>query len=80
MVTAIDGLGYIPTLRKTWQEPYSETVIFWFVMVVSTIFGILALGAFNWLTLPYLAVLVVLNMSVLAVCTLRRRHVPKPEA
>jgi hypothetical protein len=74
MVTAIDGMGYVPTLRKTWEEPYSETPVFWFVMVAATVFGILALGAFNWLTLPYLVVIGILNISVFATCVVRRKY------
>jgi len=29
MVTAIDVLGYVPSFRKSWQEPWSETLISW---------------------------------------------------
>ncbi len=78
MVTAIDGMGYIPTIRKSWQEPWSETLVFWFVMAIGSVLNILSLGAINWLTAPYLAVLATLNLAVLSVCAFRRRFVPKP--
>lgn len=80
MVTAIDGMGYIPTLRKSWVEPWSETLSFWFAMAIATVLTILSLGEINWLTAPYLVVLAILNIVVLSVCAFRRRLVPKPVA
>lgn len=80
MVTAIDGMGYIPTLRKSWEEPWSETLTFWLAMAAVSVLTILSLGEINWLTAPYLVVLAVLNILVLVVCILRRKSVPKPQA
>jgi hypothetical protein len=78
MVTVIDALGYIPTLRKSWGEPYSETLSFWFTMILVTILTILSLSEYNLLTLTYLGMLVIANMVVLVFCGLRRRYVQKP--
>ncbi|MEK7105318.1 MAG: hypothetical protein AAB865_01385 [Patescibacteria group bacterium] len=78
MVAAIDGMGYIPTLRKSWEEPWSETLMFWLAMTVAIILTLLSLGEINWFTAPYLVVLATLNMSVLSVCGFRRRYIPKP--
>lgn len=78
MVTVIDGLGYIPTLRKSWVEPWSETLSFWFAMAIVSVLTILSLGEINWLTAPYLTVLAILNVLVLVVCVLRRKSVPNP--
>ncbi len=78
MVTAIDGFGYIPTLRKSWLEPWSETLAFWLATAVASVLTILSLGEINWLTAPYLIVLATLNTLVFSVCVLRRKSVPKP--
>jgi hypothetical protein len=78
MVTVIDGMGYIPTLRKSWAEPWSETLSFWLAMAIVSVLTILSLGKINWLTAPYLTMLAVLNMLVLVVCVFRRKTVPKP--
>ena len=75
MVTAIDGMGYIPTLRKSWEEPWSETLAFWFAMAIVNVLTILSLGEINWLTAPYLVVLAILNVFVLTICIFRRRFV-----
>ncbi|MBI4138026.1 MAG: hypothetical protein HY482_00325 [Candidatus Wildermuthbacteria bacterium] len=78
MVTAIDGMGYIPTLRKSWEEPWSETLAFWFTMAIVNVLTILSLGEINWLTAPYLVVLASLNIVVLSICMFRRRLISKP--
>lgn len=78
MVTAIDGMGYIPTIRKSWEEPWSEPLAFWFAMAIVSILTILSLGEINWLTAPYLAVLATLNISILSICAFRRKSIPKP--
>lgn len=80
MVTVIDGMGYIPTLRKSWTEPWSETLSFWLAMAIVSMLTIFSLGDINWLTAPYLVVLAVLNIVVLFTCILRRQHIPKPIA
>ncbi len=72
MVSLIDGIGYIPTYRKTYKEPRSETPSFWLLMVVSDILFILSLAEYNLLTLSYVIVLTVSNIAVLSICLLRR--------
>ncbi len=77
MVTAIDAFGYIPTLRKSWEEPWSETLSFWLLVTAANILSLLALGAFNWLTATYLIMLTTLNALVSIVCIFRRNSVPR---
>ena len=80
MVSAIDGLGYLPTYRKSWSEPYTETLSFWFMMVLVTILSILSLAEINLLTATYLVTITVANMLVFLLCLVRRRYVPRPLA
>ncbi len=77
MVTAIDGIAYVPTLRKSWEEPYSETLSFWLIMTMVNMLTILSLGEINWITAPYLVVPAILNVFVLTICIFRRRFVKK---
>jgi hypothetical protein len=72
MVTAIDAMGYVPTLRKSWDDPWSETLLFWLAMAVGSLLSILSLDEINWLTAPYLITLATLNTVVLLVCKFRR--------
>lgn len=78
MVSAIDALGYIPTFRKSWSEPYSETLSFWFMMTLVMLFAGLSLSEYNLLTLTYIGTVAVANLMVLTLCVFRRQYVEKP--
>ncbi len=78
LATAIDIAGYLPTFRKSFAEPWSETVGTWVAFVVGNILSVFALDAFNILTLTYIVTIIVANLVVVAICLIRRRSVPKP--
>lgn len=64
MVSTIDGIGYIPTFRKTFEEPSTETRAYWFYALLNSSFSILALAEFNMLTLSYLITITVANAGM----------------
>lgn len=72
MVSAIDVAGYIPTFRKSYKNPWSETVATWLLFVVSDFFAILALNKYNFLTVTYLATILITNASLFLLCISRR--------
>jgi ADP-ribose pyrophosphatase YjhB (NUDIX family) len=73
MVTIIDAIGFIPTIRKTHKDPQSETISFWVVMIVVDILSIVANAEYNFLTVTYLAMLAVGNLIVAVICLLGRK-------
>jgi hypothetical protein len=73
LATAIDGFGYIPTFRKSYLEPLSETPFFWLVMSGNSFLTILALDAYNLLTTTYLVVLGVANFALYLLILYRRK-------
>lgn len=77
MVSIIDGFGYIPTFRKAFEEPRSETVSFWIVMAIVNSLSIAANDAYNALTITYLATLAVGNATVAVLCLVRRKAISK---
>ncbi len=79
MVSAIDGFGYMPTYRKSYQEPWSETPIFWFAMIVTGILALIANAEYNLITVTYLATLITANIILLTLLLIRRRYVPQPK-
>jgi hypothetical protein len=79
MVTAADLFGYIPTFRKSYYEPWSETLSFWFLTVLSNITTIVALQEYNLLTLTYVVSIATANLSLLLLCFFRRQFVKKPK-
>ena len=78
MVSAIDGVGYLPTFRKSYAEPWSETLSFWGAMVIAGVLALWASGQYNLLTITYLATLTTANTILFMICLLRRRSVNKP--
>jgi hypothetical protein len=80
MVSVIDFLGYIPSFRKSYQEPWSETLSFWLACSLSNIFAILALSDYNFLTVTYIATITVANVLLFLFCLFRRKFVTKPKS
>lgn len=80
MVTAIDAFGYIPTIRKVFEEPWSESLVSWFLFTMTALIGLVALAQYNFLTVVYLAMSATLNSIVIGTCLLRRKQIQKPNA
>ena len=78
MISAIDFAGYIPSFRKTYLEPWSETAIAWIGFAVSDSIAIFALKEFNVLTVTYMATLAIANITLLLICLFRRTVVKEP--
>ena len=78
MVSAIDVAGYLPSFRKVFYEPWSETMMSWAVFSLANIFNILSLSAYNFFTLTYLISITAANLILLAIGLTRRKTVLKP--
>jgi hypothetical protein len=78
LATATDTIGYIPSIRKSYYEPWSETVSTWLGFTFFNFLAIAALRQYNALTLMYLTAITAANMTIALVCILRRRKVPRP--
>lgn len=72
MVAGIDGLGFIPTLRKLWQEPHSESLLSWGMFAVAYLLTFVSLVEYNLLTVPFVLVNLVATAGILAVSLYRR--------
>ncbi len=79
MVSLIDALIYIPTFRKSWEEPWSETISSWLLFNGANIANIAALNKYNFLTLVYLITIIICNFILIAICVFRRRKISNPE-
>lgn len=79
MISLIDFSGYIPSFRKSYREPWSETLISWALFVICNVFSILALKEYNLLTTAYIATLTFANLLLFMICLLRRPFVKRPK-
>ncbi len=79
LVSFIDVVGYFPSFRKTFQEPWSETLSSWIGFTTANLFAILALDQYNSLTLSYLISITGANAIMAFICIFRRPIIPKPE-
>lgn len=79
IVTGIDIVGYIPSFRKSYHEPWSETLSSWINFTVGNIFSMAALSEYNLLTLTYLVSITIANLLLFCFCVVRRRFVRAPK-
>lgn len=77
VATLIDGFGYIPTFRKSFEEPWSETTFFWLAMSANSFLSIAALEKYTLLTTLYLFVLGIANGVLYLLLIYRRRVLNK---
>ena len=78
VATAVDMIGYLPTLRKSFKDPWSETVTTWILFVLANMLSLFALSEFNALTLTYIVAISIANLIVAVLCIVRRRSIPRP--
>lgn len=75
LVVLTDILGFAPTLRKSWNKPYSETLFTWWVAAFRHGLGVIALEEFNLLTLLYPMAWTAANIIFCLILILRRRQI-----
>ena len=75
LVTLIDFLGFVPTIRKSYSKPHEETLIHYVFAGVKFIPAIFALGHYSLITVLYPASLVAANLLFALMLVLRRPNV-----
>ncbi|MDR3581801.1 MAG: hypothetical protein P4L67_00820 [Candidatus Pacebacteria bacterium] len=61
LATITDTLGFLPTLRKVYHEPHSETASTHLLSGTSNVFALAALASFSVTTVLYLATIMILD-------------------
>jgi len=74
IVVGADGLGYFPTFRKTYSDPWSEPPSGWALATLRSALGILALESINLTTLLYPAIMLLLDGGLTVMVLVRRRQ------
>ncbi len=72
MISLIDGIGFLPTYRKTWHEPWSESLTAWTLFVAGNIFILFALEHYNLLTTVYIVTVTIASVLLILLSKHRR--------
>lgn len=73
LVSGIDILAFVPTIRKSWRKPDEEVAQTYVLCVASLGLSILALESANLVTVLYPAVLVIMNGLLSLIILVRRK-------
>src|SRR3989339_176926 len=77
LLSAIDMLGFAPTVRKSWNDPYSETLSFYIITTFRHGLSVVALTQYNIITVLFPVSWVVANALFSVVLIIRRKHFSK---
>lgn len=76
LLSTIDMLGFMPTIRKSWNHPYTETLSFYVITTFRHGLTIFALAQYNIVTWLYPVTWVIAN-GVFALILVSRRQILK---
>jgi hypothetical protein len=77
LVTVIDLFGFAPTIRKSWNKPYSETLFTYQLNAFRHGLSVLALQKYSILTWLYPISWALANLIFSIILIVRRRQVKK---
>lgn len=73
IAVSIDLVAFVPTLRKTWQKPSSETPILYSMNVVRHVLTLFSLQAYNIATTLHSIAMIVTNTVMTGIIIYRRK-------
>lgn len=77
IITVVDFLGFLPTIRKSYMKPYEETLIHYVFAGLKFALAIVALENYTIVTWLYPASLVLANLLFVVMLVIRRKAVEK---
>lgn len=75
LISIIDFLGFIPTIRKSYHKPHEETLIHYVLAGLKFVLAIIALDHYSITTWFYPASLVAANLFFVVMLILRRKKI-----
>jgi len=75
IISASQILAFVPTVRKSWKAPYTETLFYYEISSLRHVLAIVALERINLLTALYPSVWVAANIIMTLILISRRRVV-----
>lgn len=78
LITMVDAAGFIPTMRKSWHLPHSETLATYVLTLTKHVISLFAMRNVSLITSLYPGYLVVANLVMVLILLIRRRAVKVP--
>lgn len=75
LIITINTLANLPTIRKSWKSPYSETLFTWEMGALRNLLGLMALSNYSLLTWLYPVTNLLINILVSGLLIIRRKQV-----
>lgn len=73
LAVAVGGMGFVPTFRKAFEKPLEETQMTYLLNAIKFMLALLALAAYNLVTVLYPAAMVLMNLSLVTLITVRSK-------
>lgn len=77
ILTTVDVFGFAPTIRKTFADPYSESLLFFALFTVRNLVVIMALENYSVTTVLFPAVIAVACLLLITLVAYRRKVVDR---
>jgi hypothetical protein len=77
LLATIEMLGFVPTIRKSWDDPYSETLSLYTITTFRHGLAIFALEKLNFITVLYPIIWVIANALFAIILIIRRKKLAK---
>jgi hypothetical protein len=77
LVSLIDFVGFLPTFRKAYQEPGTETVSAFGLSAVANVFSLFAIQNYSVTTVLYVVSLIATNTAFVLLVTSRKKILAK---
>lgn len=77
LISLINLVGFFPTFRKSWAQPYNEKLFTFIVGSIPLALSLFSLNIINLTTALYTCTIVVANIVFVIFCMWRRQIVPR---
>jgi hypothetical protein len=73
-IATIDLLGFVPTIRKTWREPETESLLAWSLFAIGNILAFLSLNEYNIMTSFYIITMFIASAILVGIILIREKR------
>jgi len=75
LVTTVDVIGFVPTVRKSWNKPYTETLSFYYLNTLRFALAVYSLQKYEIITALYPVCWLIINFLFAVMLVIRRKQI-----